>query len=63
MLNMALIKVDFFSQSLMRTVTINALIPVDKVIEEEQEFKRKQYKTLTSSNLQNKGCIYGFILK
>ena len=42
---MALIKVDFFSQSLMRTVTINALIPVDKVIEEEQEFKRKQYKT------------------
>ena len=43
---MALIKVDFFSQSLMRTVTINALIPVDKVIEEEQEFKRKQYKTL-----------------
>ena len=43
---MALLKVDFFSQSLMRTVTINALIPVDKVIEGEQETKRKQFKTL-----------------
>lgn len=25
--------------------------------------KRKQHKTLTFSNLQDKGCIYGFILK
>ncbi|MCF0106038.1 MAG: acetylesterase [Holdemanella sp.] len=28
---MALVKVDFFSESLMRTVTINAIVPVDKL--------------------------------
>lgn len=27
---MALVQVDFFSEKLMRTVTINAIIPVDK---------------------------------
>lgn len=42
---MALVKVDFFSQSLMRTVTINAIVPVDKVIVGEK-VTRKSYKTL-----------------
>lgn len=27
---MAIIKMDFFSQSLMRTVTVHAIVPVDK---------------------------------
>jgi len=42
---MALVKVDFFSQSLMRTVTINAIVPVDKFITEVKK-EMKPYKTL-----------------
>ena len=42
---MALIKVDFISKSLMRTVTINAIVPVDKLslpgmpVREKKPFK------------------------
>lgn len=42
---MALIRVDFFSKSLMRTVTINAVVPVDKFINEKPR-EKKPYKTL-----------------
>lgn len=42
---MALVKVDLFSQCLMRTVTINAIIPVDKVIADRKR-EKKLYKTL-----------------
>lgn len=44
---MALVKVDFFSQSLMRTVTINAIVPVDKMKLPHQKVREKKpYKTL-----------------
>jgi Predicted esterase len=45
---MALITVDFFSKSLMRTVTINAIVPIDKHSFNPLEPKReeKPYKTL-----------------
>ncbi len=44
---MALIKVDFFSQSLMRTVTIQAILPVDKILEVGEELPSpKPFKTL-----------------
>ena len=44
---MALVKVDFFSESLMRTVSIQALIPVDKKeIEKEITNEKNTYKTL-----------------
>lgn len=44
---MALVKVDFFSQSLMRTVTIQAVVPVDKIIKPHQKPREKKpYKTL-----------------
>lgn len=42
---MALIRADFFSQSLMRTVTITAIVPVDKFVNEKPR-ERKPYKTL-----------------
>lgn len=42
---MALVKVDFFSKSLMRTVTIQAIVPVDKFIDEKPK-EKKPYKTL-----------------
>ena len=29
---MALLQIDFFSESLMRTVTMNAIIPTDKTL-------------------------------
>ena len=41
---MATIQVNFFSQSLMRTVTFQAILPVDKVLKCQQ--KIKPYKTL-----------------
>ena len=44
---MALIKADFFSTSLMRTVTINAVVPVDKMVMPGQEVREKKpFKTL-----------------
>ncbi len=44
---MALMKVDFFSKSLMRTVTFNAIIPVDKEpMPGNEVIKNKKYKTL-----------------
>lgn len=44
---MALIKVDFFSKSLMRTVTINAILPVDKMVFPGMEVREKKpFKTL-----------------
>ncbi len=44
---MALMQVDFFSKSLMRTVTFNAIVPADKMMMPGQEVsKNKQYKTL-----------------
>ena len=41
---MATIQVNFFSQSVMRTVTFQAILPVDKVLKCQQ--KIKPYKTL-----------------
>lgn len=44
---MALIKVDFFSQSLMRTVTIQAILPVDKILKPGEKLPpQKPLKTL-----------------
>ena len=43
---MATMKIEFFSQSLMRTVTVNAIVPVDKMIIGEKATKKKLYKTL-----------------
>ena len=43
---MALIQVDFFSASLMRTVTINAVIPVDKMTFTNEKREKKPFKTL-----------------
>lgn len=44
---MALIKVDFFSQSLMRTVTIQAILPVDKILKPGEKMSpQKPLKTL-----------------
>ena len=44
---MALIRVDFFSKALMRTVTINAVVPTDKMVFGSTEPpKPKKYKTL-----------------
>ena len=44
---MALIRVDFFSESLMRTVTINAIVPVDKMTLPGMPVREKKpFKTL-----------------
>lgn len=43
---MALIRVDFFSKSLMRTVTANVVLPTDKVLGGAGEQKTGKYKTL-----------------
>lgn len=44
---MALIRTDFFSKSLMRTVTINAIVPVDKMTFPGQPVREKKpFKTL-----------------
>ncbi len=43
---MATIKIDFFSQSLMRTVTINAIVPVDKRDKQGRRIAKKEYQTL-----------------
>lgn len=44
---MALVKVDFFSKSLLRTVTINAIIPIDKMTPAGAPVRaKKPYKTL-----------------
>lgn len=44
---MALIRVDLFSESLMRTVTINAIIPVDKMtLPGMPQREKKPFKTL-----------------
>ena len=44
---MALIRVDYFSKALMRTVTVNAIVPTDKMIFGSSEPpKPKKYKTL-----------------
>lgn len=40
---MALVKVDFFSESLMRTVSIQALIPVDKIEVGKERTKEKRH--------------------
>lgn len=42
---MALVNVNFFSQSLMRTVTFQAILPVDKVVDGKRQ-ETKEYKTL-----------------
>ena len=44
---MALVTIDFFSKSLMRTVTINAVVPVDKMsFSEETAESKGPFKTL-----------------
>lgn len=44
---MALLKVDFISQSLMRTVTIQVILPVDKIQKPgEKKIEQKPFKTL-----------------
>ncbi len=44
---MAILQVDFFSKSLMRTVTFNAIVPADKTaISAQTSMQKKQYKTL-----------------
>ena len=43
---MALVQVDFFSQSLMRTVTFQAIIPTDKIIKGKVQTEKKTFKTL-----------------
>lgn len=43
---MALIQTDFFSHSLMRTVTFNAVIPSDKFLFDGTRLTHKPYKTL-----------------
>lgn len=43
---MALVKVDLFSKSLMRTVTINAIIPVDKLELTSTPREKNPFKTL-----------------
>lgn len=44
---MAFIQADFFSESFMRTVTIHAIVPVDKVFEPgKKKRERKPFKTL-----------------
>ena len=42
---MAIVTVDYFSKALMRTVTIHAIVPVDKV-ENEKYISQNKYKTL-----------------
>ena len=42
---MALVNVDFFSQSLMRTVSFQAIVPVDKIVDGQRQ-SQMQYKTL-----------------
>lgn len=42
---MALIQCNFFSQSLMRTVSFQAILPVDKVVNNQRQ-QQKEYKTL-----------------
>ena len=43
---MALLRVDFFSTALMRSVTINAVIPADRVLRDGNPVGYKKYKTL-----------------
>ncbi|WP_077894796.1 alpha/beta hydrolase [Clostridium felsineum] len=44
---MALVRVDFFSEKLMRTVTINAIVPIDKMTFEGMQVREKKpFKTL-----------------
>ena len=44
---MALLEVNFFSKALMRPVTMNVILPADKVFfEEETEEDNKPFKTL-----------------
>ena len=44
---MALLQIDFFSESLMRTVTMNAIIPTDKTLFTQHEKREiKEYKAL-----------------
>ena len=44
---MALMEVNFFSKALMRPVTMNVILPVDKVFfGEETEEENKPFKTL-----------------
>ena len=43
---MALIQADIFSAALMRTVSIQAVIPADKVTEPGRPVERKKFKTL-----------------
>ncbi|WP_296877269.1 alpha/beta hydrolase-fold protein [Thomasclavelia sp.] len=43
---MALVKVDFFSQSLMRNVSFQAILPVDKIVKGKKQNEQKKYKTL-----------------
>lgn len=43
---MALIQADIFSESLMRTVSIRAVIPSDKVVEPGKPVQRRTFKTL-----------------
>ena len=44
---MALMEVNFFSKALMRPVTMNVILPADKVFfEEETEEDNKPFKTL-----------------
>ena len=44
---MALMEVNFFSKALMRPVTMNVILPADKVFfEEETEADNKPFKTL-----------------
>lgn len=43
---MALIRADFFSASLMRNITIHAVIPSDKITDPKKGIERKTFKTL-----------------
>ena len=44
---MALLEINFFSKALMRPVTMNVILPADKVFfEEETEEDNKPFKTL-----------------
>lgn len=43
---MALIRADFFSAALMRTVTVSVVIPSDKIVDPGKGIERKTFKTL-----------------
>ena len=48
---MALMEVNFFSKALMRPVTMNVILPADKVFfEEETEDDNKSFKSASRSN-------------